>query len=163
MRKYLFIKLRSKSVGETVEISVVCPDDEETKVKEIVKLDDIKIKTFDNHTNKIKITDKIQITLDYPRLNDMFGVQNKNEIELVFHILNKCIKEIHNGDDIINRVDFSDAELENFIGQMTTSQFDLVTNFFNTMPKLSHSFTVKNPKTGVEGKVTVEGLQNFLG
>ena len=92
----------------------------------------------------------------------MLGLQNKNEIELVFDILSKCIKEIHNGDDIINRIDFSDTDLDNFIGQMTTSQFELVTSFFNTMPKLTHSITVKNPKTGVDGEVKVEGLQNFL-
>ena len=161
--EYIFIKLRSKSVGENVELSILCSDDEKTRVKQNIRLDEIKVKFFDNHTNEIKVTDNIKVILDYPKLNDMLGMEDKNELELVFHILHRCIKEIHNGDDIINRVDFSDADLEDFIGQMTTSQFDLITNFFNTMPRLSHSVMVKNPNTGVDGEVTVEGLQNFLG
>ena len=160
--EYIFIKLRAKSVGESVELSLVCPDDEETKVTQKINLDEIKVQFFEEHSKEIKVTDNVKLILDYPKLNDMLGLQNKNEIELVFHILSKCIKEIHNGDDIINRIDFSDTDLDNFIGQMTTSQFELVTSFFNTMPKLTHSITVKNPKTGVEGEVKVEGLQNFL-
>ena len=86
-----------------------------------------------------------------------------NETSQIFNMLNKCVQEIHFGDQIFNRVDISEKEITEFIDQMTSEQFESITNFFNTMPKLRHVIMVKNPKTQVESEVVVEGLASFLG
>ena len=111
--EYLFLRIRGKAVGETVELSVTCPDDEETKVRAKVNLDEINVQMTAEHTNEIKLSDNIKMFLRYPLLSDMKGVMGgAGDIERVFAILKKCINEIHHGDKIYNRVDITDKELE---------------------------------------------------
>ena len=93
--------------------------------------------------------------------NDLKRI-NYNQLKQVFDILKKCIWEVHHGDVIHNRVDVTDSDIEEFIDNFTTEQFEKVTQFFNTMPKLRHEVEVTNPKTKVKGKVIIEGLDNFL-
>ena len=162
--EYLFLRIRGKAVGETVELNVTCPDDDKTKVMTKVKLDDINVQMTAEHTNEIKLSDNIKMFLRYPLLSDMKGIiGDVNDIERVFAILKKCINEIHHGDKIYNRVDITDKELEEFIDSMTNEQLQSVMDFFDTMPKLRHSIKVTNPKTKVKSEVVVEGLQSFLG
>tara|TARA_E500000318_G_C3486785_1_gene182678 strand:- start:95 stop:802 length:708 start_codon:yes stop_codon:yes gene_type:complete len=162
--EYLFLRIRGKAVGETVELSVTCPDDEETKVRAKVNLDEINVQMTAEHTNEIKLSDNIKMFLRYPLLSDMKGVMGgAGDIERVFAILKKCINEIHHGDKIYNRVDITDKELEEFIDSMTNDQLQSVMDFFDTMPKLRHAVKVTNPKTKVKSEVVVEGLQSFLG
>ena len=162
--EYLFLRIRGKAVGETVELSVTCPDDEETKVRAKVNLDEINVQMTAEHTNEIKLSDSIKMFLRYPLLSDMKGViGDVGDIERVFAILKKCINEIHHGDKIYNRVDITDKELEEFIDSMTNDQLQTVMDFFDTMPKLRHAVKVTNPKTKVKSEVVVEGLQSFLG
>ena len=162
--EYLFLRIRGKAVGETVELSVTCPDDEETKVRAKVNLDEINVQMTAEHTNEIKLSDNIKMFLRYPLLSDMKGViGDVGDIERVFAILKKCINEIHHGDKIYNRVDITDKELEEFIDSMTNDQLQTVMDFFDTMPKLRHAVKVTNPKTKVKSEVVVEGLQSFLG
>ena len=162
--EYLFLRIRGKAVGETVELSVTCPDDEETKVRAKVNLDEINVQMTAEHTNEIKLSDNIKMFLRYPLLSDMKGVMGgAGDIERVFAILKKCINEIHHGDKIYNRVDNPDKDLEEFIDTMTNDQLQSVMDFFDTMPKLRHAVKVTNPKTKVKSEVVVEGLQSFLG
>jgi len=161
--EYVFLQLRAKSVGETAELRVKCPDDEETYANVKVKLDDVSVHMTADHTNVVNITDNIKIYLKYPVLNDMknLGDQTK-EIENVFGLLKTCIHEIHDGDTIYNKIDMSDQELEEFIDSLNTSQFENLMDFFKTMPKLRHAIAVTNPKTKKKGEVMLEGLDSFL-
>ena len=84
-------------------------------------------------------------------------------IDTPFKILSKCIDSIHYGDDVYQRIDISDKEIEGFIDQLTGEQFTEIMEFFNTMPKLRHIIEVTNPNTKVKSEVVLEGLQNFLG
>ena len=161
--EYIFLKIRSKSVGETVDLNITCPDDEITKVPVKIKLDDIQLMTHENHKTEIDITDTIKLHLRYPLLSDMEGVDSKNVIDTPFKILSKCIDSIHYGDDVYQRIDISDKEIEGFIDQLTGEQFTEIMEFFNTMPKLRHIIEVTNPNTKVKSEVVLEGLQNFLG
>tara|TARA_Y100000389_G_C17400452_1_gene485028 strand:- start:202 stop:909 length:708 start_codon:yes stop_codon:yes gene_type:complete len=162
--EYLFLRIRGKAVGETVELNITCPDDEKTKVRTKVNLDEINVQMTAEHTNEIKLSDSIKMFLRYPLLSDMKGViGDVGDIERVFAILKKCINEIHHGDKIYNRVDITDKELEEFIDSMTNDQLQTVMDFFDTMPKLRHAVKVTNPKTKVKSEVVVEGLQSFLG
>ena len=163
--EYIFLKLRSKSVGETVNLQITCPDDEKTVVPVKVKLDDIEVQMTDNHTNKIYITDSITLYMGYPKLSDLKNYDSDDSVQIqqMFNILNQCVKEIHYGDDIYHKIDITDKDLSQFIEQITTGQFEKVMEFFNGMPKLRHVIKVTNPNTKKKNEVVVEGLQSFLG
>jgi hypothetical protein len=96
-------------------------------------------------------------------LSDVVGMMSgATELDQVFHMLKNCVREIHYGEDIYNKVDITDDELDTFIDQMTSDQFEKVTEFFNTMPKIRHVIDVTNPKTKVKSEVLLEGLESFL-
>ena len=162
--EFIFLQIRAKSVGETAQLMLTCPDDNKTKVSVKLNLQEGAVQMTANHTNEIKISETIKIILRYPLLNDVKGILNSTkDIDMVFTVLNKCVHEIHHGEKIYNRVDISDEELNEFIDSMSAEQLQSVINFFEPMPKLRHVIKVTNPNTKVKGEVVVEGLSNFLG
>ena len=162
--EYVFIKLRSKSVGENVEVRLLCPDDDETYVTTKISLEDVSVSVGDEHTNKIQLTEKIKLVMKYPQIMDMKGLSfgEMKQFEMVFTILKHCIWEVHDGDTVFNKVDLKLKDLEEFIDSFDVSQLEEVMKFFNTMPKVTHTVKVKNPKTQVESDVVIEGLESFL-
>ena len=160
--EYVFLKLRTKSVGETAEIKVKCPDDNKTFVDVTIKLDEVAVHMTADHTNVVQLTDNIKMIMKYPLMNDMKGVDFDDGISGTFSLISKCVHEIHDGDNIHNRIDMTDIELNDFIDTMDTQQFEKIMDFFNTMPKLRHAITVVNPKTKKKGEVMLEGLDSFL-
>lgn len=161
--EYVFLQLRAKSVGETAELKVKCPDDEKTYVNVKIKLDEVSVQMTDNHSNEIIITDSIKIVMKYPVLDDMkIMSSNKKEMDNVFGLLKSCIYEIHDGDTVYNRVDMAEKEIEEFVDSLNTGQFESLMDFFKTMPKLRHPISVTNPKTKKTGEVILEGLDSFL-
>ena len=162
--EYIFLQIRGKSVGENVQLKLICPDDEETTVETEIDINDIAVQMTDNHTNEIKITDTVKIFLNYPLLRDMKGIlAETSQMQQIFSMLTKCVHEIHYGEQIFNKIDISEKDINEFIDQLTTDQFEGITNFFDTMPKLRHVIPITNPKTKVESEVVVEGLASFLG
>jgi len=161
--EYVFLQLRAKSVGETAKLKIKCPDDEKTFVDVEVKLDEISVQMTDDHSNEIKITDAIKIVMKYPVLNDMrkMGGADK-EVDNVFGLLKSCIWEIHDGDTVYNKVDMTAKEIEEFVDNLNTAQFESLMDFFKTMPKLRHAISVTNPKTKKKSEVMLEGLDSFL-
>ena len=161
--EYVFLKLRSKSVGETAKLKVLCPDDEETYGIVEVKLDEVDVQMTENHTNIVQLSDQIKMVKKYPQLKVMKLIPSTvTGIEQVFAILKYCIHEVHDGDKIYNRVDVGEKDIEDFIESFSTSQLESVINFFNTMPKLRNSIVFTNPKTKVKSDLVLEGLQSFL-
>ena len=161
--EYIFLKLRSKSIGSEVEMNVLCPDDNKTRVPIKINLDDVDVQMTTGHTNEVMLTEKMKLVLRYPILKDMGNIEGDTEVDRDFNILVKCIHEIHDGDKIYNAVDVTKNELITFVEQMTSGQLNLVMEFFEGMPKLRHVIQVTNPKTKKKGEVVVEGLQSFLG
>ena len=162
--EYIFLKIRSKSVGETQEIRVLCPDDGETYGNVTLNLDEIEVQMTEGHTNEINLTDKIKIIMKYPQLNDMRGLDSIDTVqtEQIFSIMKYCIWEVHDGDKVYNRVDISDKDIEEFIDSFDNQQLESILNFFQTMPKIRHPVKVINPKTKVESELVLEGLESFL-
>ena len=160
--EYLFLKIRGKSVGENVKVNVVCPDDKKTKVAVTINLKDITIQVDANHSNELKISDDIKIIMKYPILSDITAAESASETNKIFNIMNQCVHEVHDGDTIYHRVDMSDSDLTEFVDSFTGNQFEMVTQFFETMPKLRHAVNVTNPKTKVKSEVLIEGLEAFL-
>jgi hypothetical protein len=162
--EYVFLKIRGKSVGEKVQLNLICPDDGETSVPVELDLNDISVQMLEEHNNEIEINDDVKIIFRYPLLTDMVGMkEDTTDVEKVFYFLTSCIKSIHFGDDIYQKVDLKDKEIADFVDQMTGDQFELVTEFFNTMPKLRHMVEVTNPKTKKKNEILLEGLESFLG
>jgi hypothetical protein len=161
--EYIFLKVRGKSVGDKIELNVTCPDDEETAVPVTIDIEDIQVHMLEEHTNEVSISDTIKVILRYPVLSDMKNVKaSTNSVDRVFNILNNCITSIHFGDDVYERVDLTEKDINEFVDQFTSEQFDIMVKFFDTMPKMRHIVKVTNPKTKVESEVVLEGLESFL-
>ena len=163
--EYLFLNIRSKSVGETVEVNVTCPDDGETQVQMEIDLDSIKVKKNKSHRNTIKLDNDLSMKLKYPSL-DQFIESNfdsgMSEVSQSLSVISSCIDMIYNEEESWSASDSTKKELEEFLEQLNTKQFKQVEKFFDTMPKLSHTIVVKNPKTEVESEVVLEGLASFF-
>ena len=166
--EYLFLNIRAKSVGETVEVNVTCPDDNETQVEMSINIDDIKVKKTRGHKNIVKLDDDISMKLKYPSLNQFiennFEVNQANtgDIGQSLSMISSCIEMVYNQEESWEASDCTQKELSEFIEQMNTKQFKQIEKFFTTMPKLSHEIAVKNPNTGVESEVVLEGLASFF-
>ena len=161
--EYIFLKIRAKSVGEVIDLSVICPDDGVTSVVKRVNIGEIDLQISENHTNKIDITENIKLYLNYPILSDISIINDEDDTDTTFKMICRCFKELHSGDEVYHRVDIKDSDINEFLDQLNTEQFMGVTNFFETMPKLRHTIQVTNPKTNVTSEVLLEGLQSFLG
>ena len=160
--EYLFLKIRGKSVGDKVDLNLICPDDGKTQVKKTIDLEEVNIHMLENHTNEVEINDNVKIVFRYPILSDMKGIP-VSEVSTAFSVINACVHSIHYGDDVYQRADLKDEEVEEFIDSLTGDQFEKITEFFQTMPKLRHVVEVTNTKNKKKSEIVVEGLQNFLG
>ena len=164
--EYLFLNIRGKSVGEDVEVNIICPDDRETTVLVKINLDDIGVQKNENHSTKVKIDDEIMMEMKYPSLEQFiknnFDFNDKNAIEQSFDLISSCIDKIYTKEEVWTASDVSKKEITEFLEQMNSSQFKEIEKFFETMPKLSHKVTVKNPNTKVESEVVLEGLSSFF-
>ena len=160
--EYVFLKLRSKSVGSKIKLKVLCPDDQKTEVSIDIDLDEVECQMTEEHSNVIKVTDNVKMIMGYPKL---LHIKNMKEMTAkdMFKIISSCVYEIHDGDKIHNRVDIKDKELEEFVDQMNTEQLEGIMNFFETRPKIRHVVEVVNPKTKVKSNIEIEGVDNFLG
>jgi len=164
--EYLFLNIRGKSVGEEIEVNIICPDDEETQVPVTINLDDINVVKNEDHTNRIKLGDDLMMEMKYPSLDEFiknnFDFSDKNQMDQSFELIASCIDKIYSEDEVWATEDCTKKELNEFLEQMNSSQFKDIEKFFETMPKLSHKLKVKNPKTKKESEVVLEGLASFF-
>ena len=165
--EYLFLNIRSKSVGETIDVNIVCPDDNKTQVAVTVDVDSIKIKKDRKHKNVIKLDDNLSLKLKYPSMTQFIDSNfeskiDESEVKSTLDMIISCIDVIFNEEESWPASESTPKELEDFIDQLNTKQFKLIEDFFATMPKLTHTIKVKNPNTGVESDVKLEGLAAFF-
>ena len=164
--EYLFLNIRGKSVGEDLEVNIICPDDEKTQVPVTIALDEIEVQKDDNHTNKIKIDDSIMMEMKYPSLEQFiknnFDFNEKNMMDQSFDLIATCIDKVYTEDEVWTAADCTKKEMRDFLEQMNSYQFKEIETFFETMPKLSHTISVTNPKTKVKSDVVLEGLSSFF-
>ena len=164
--EFLFLNIRGKSVGEELEVNIICPDDEETQVPVVIDLDDIKVQKDENHTNKIKLDASLMMEMKYPSLDQFFksnfDFNEKNAMDQSFDLIAGSIDKIYTEDEVWATADCTKKEVKEFLESMNSSQFKKIESFFDTMPKLSHTIKVTNPKTKVESEVVLEGLASFF-
>ena len=163
--EYIFLNVRSKSVGETINVNIICPDDEKTSVEVPIDLESIKVKKDKSHTNIVKIDDNLSLKLKYPSM-DQFIESNfessDDTIKNTMKVITSSIDMIFSEEESWNASESTEKELEDFIEQLNSKQFQTIEKFFDTMPKLSHRVKVTNPKTNVESTVILEGLAAFF-
>ena len=164
--EYIFLQIRSKSVGEVSKLKILCKDDGETYANVEVDLTEIEVQVNDDHTNKIELTDEMGVIMRYPTI-DSFSTAGISDItaDNMLDVIVACIEKIYDkkGEEVYDSKDSSKKELMDFVEQMNTQQFQDVQKFFDSMPKLRHEITVVNPKTKVENKVALSGLNDFFG
>ena len=163
--EYLFLNIRGKSVGETVDVMITCPDDNETKVPVQINLDDIQIVKNDNHQRDIPLDDNLTMRMKYPAMGEF--VKNNFSVDMkvddTFDLVCSCIEQVFSEEESWAASDCTKKELHEFLEQLDSSQFKKIEQFFETMPKLSHSIKVTNPKTKVVNNIVLEGLNAFFG
>jgi len=165
--EYLFLNIRARSVGETVEVNITCPDDGETSVQMEIDIDAIKVQKDKNHKNIIKLDDNLSMKLKYPSLdqfveNNFEYNEDISDVNKSLSMITSCIEMVYDSEESWDAVDCTKKELEEFIEQLNTKQFKEIETFFTTMPKLSHTIKIKNPNTKVESEVVLEGLASFF-
>ena len=164
--EYLFLNIRGKSVGEVLDVNIICPDDGETEVEVKIDLDEIKVKKNDDHKRQIKLDDSIMMEMKYPSLEQFvknnFDLNDKNAMDQSFELIASCVDKIYSEDEVWAAADCTKKEMTEFLEQMNSSQFKEIESFFETMPKLSHTIKVKNPKTEKENEIVLEGLASFF-
>ena len=164
--EFLFLNIRGKSVGEELEVNIVCPDDEKTQVTVDINLDDIQVQKNEEHNKQIKLDENLMMEMKYPSLDQFiknnFDFNEKNQMDQSFQLIASCIDKIYTEEEVWATADCTKKEVNDFLEQMNSGQFKLIETFFETMPKLSHTIQVTNPKTKVESDVVLEGLASFF-
>ena len=164
--EYIFLQIRSKSVGEISNLKLLCPDDKKTYADVAVKLNEVKVQVGDNHTNKIDLGNGMGMIMKYPSIDSFkdSGIKDINPSNML-DVIATCILQIYEnkGEKTYDTKDQTKEEVNEFIESLNTKQFKDVQMFFETMPKLKHEITIKNPKTKVESKIMLNGLNDFFG
>ena len=164
--EFLFLNIRGKSVGEEIEVNLICPDDKETSVPVTINIDDIKITKDKDHTNKIKLDKSLMMEMKYPSLDEFiknnFDFTGDPDMDQSFDLIASCIDKIYTEEEVWSTADCTKKEVTEFLEQMNSRQFKGIEKFFTTMPKLSHSIDITNPNTGVKSTVVLEGLSSFF-
>ena len=165
--EYLFLNIRGKSVGEDIELNLICPDDEETTVPVTINIDDIKIQKDKSHNKQVKLDDNLMMELKYPSLDQFiknnFDFGENPGIDQSFELIATCIDKIYNEEEVWATSDCTKKEIVDFLEQMNSKQFKEIEKFFTTMPKLSHEVDITNPNTKVKSTIVLEGLSSFFG
>ena len=164
--EYIFLNIRSKSVGEVSKLKLLCPDDGKTYADVEVNLSEVKVQVGDDHTNKIELGNGMGMIMKYPTIDSFkeSGIRDINPNNML-EVISTCILQIYEeeGKKVYDTKDQTKKEVTDWIEQLNTKQFKDVQNFFDTMPKLKHEITIKNPKTKKESKIMLNGLNDFFG
>jgi hypothetical protein len=164
--EYLFLNIRGKSVGETAEVLITCPDDGQTQVPVSINLDDIQVKESDDHNRNIQIDENLSIRMRYPSIQEFiknnFIRNDEISVDDTFGVIISCIEQIYNEEESWATSDCTKKEITEFLESLSSKQFKKIEKFFETMPKLTHVIEVTNPNTGKENKIVLEGLTSFF-
>ena len=163
--EYLFLKIRAASIGETINLTVTCLDDNETQVDAEININDVEVIKLEGHDPKIMFDDNTGIVMKYPSMKEFVDrefLQKEMKTEEVYGFIADSIDQIFTEEEGFDSSTTTKKEFRTFVDSMTTKQFEKIQKFYETCPKLSHKFKVTNPKTGKESEYTIEGLQSFF-
>jgi hypothetical protein len=163
--EYVFLRIRSKAVGEMVEMVFTARDDNETQIPYTLNIEEVGVIKPEGHKKKIELSDDSGLIMKYPGFEQFVTsqiIQRDQNSEEVFDVIVNCVDQIYQGDEVWEAKTTPKKEIKEYLDALTSKQFEEIQKFFNTMPKVSHSFTLKNPNTGVDSTYVIEGLSNFF-
>jgi len=164
--EYLFLKIRGASIGEAIEMQVICKDDGKTKTTAVIDINEIEVDTSGKSDNKIMLSEDAGVVMKYPGVDTFIDVNFLDfdiNNEKIFEVMADSIDQIFDGEDIYDDSTTSKKEKIEFVQNLTRQQFERIEEFFENIPKLTCNFSAVNPNTGVKSDYTVEGLSNFFG
>ena len=164
--EYIFLQVRAKSVGEIAKFKIICPDDKKTYGDVEVDLSKVEVQVDDAHTNNIVLDEKrnLGVVMKYPNMKVLYSQEFKSlKYEDIINLIIGCVEYIYEGEKNYPVSESTIEELKDFFESLPQEQFGKIRKFFESMPRLRHETKVKNPKTGVESKITFSGLQDFFG
>ena len=165
--EYVFLQIRSKSVGEVAKLKVLCPDTKKDYAEVEVDLSTVDVQVDDEHNNKIMVDEekKIGVLMKYPTLASVDPTKDysKQNTKALFNVIGEGIYQIFEGDKVHMAKDYTKEELDQFVESLDSKSFKKIQRFYETMPKLMHEIEVENPKTKVKSKITLSGLSDFFG
>ena len=159
--EYIFLQIRSKSVGETSTIRVKCKDGKNYAQVE-VPLEEVNVEVDEKHTNKIEINKDIAVIMDYPKVDIQDSVVEGSEVVSFFNVIKQCIYQVIDGETVHEKTDMDDKDLDDFLGGLTNKHLVAFRSFFETMPKLKYEVKDKHPKTDKFETKVLEGMQSFF-
>jgi len=163
--EYLFLNIRAKSVGESIDLLVTCGDDGKTEVAVNVPINDIQVVKSEEHSTDIEIGGGYIVKMKYPSLNQFIETnftEDTDTVEQSFSIISSCIDMVYNDEEMFTAAECTKKELKEWVESLTSAQFAKIEKFFETMPKLQHTLKVVNPNTKKENTVVLEGLTDFF-
>ena len=131
-----------------------------------INLEEVKVKKNENHSPKIMIDDNVGIKLKYPDISLISPDGNKeklSEMDIGMNVIKNCIEMIFTNETVHEKGSFSEEELNDFIDSLNSEQFQKINEFFNTIPKLSHTVKYNCKTCGEEKETTIVGLNSFFG
>ncbi len=161
--EYAFLNIRGRSVGESVDVVITCPDDGETTVPVTIYLDEIKVIFDEKHSSNIKLDDTYSVKMKYPNMEQVMDADVDNiSVQQSLELIASCIDQIYSEEESFAASDSTLKELTSWVEDLEPKQFAKLETFFTTMPKLSHTIEVVNPETGKENSIVLEGLGSFF-
>ena len=164
--EYLFLNIRGKSVGESIELVVTCGDDNKTEVPVTVLIDDIEVSTNDEHDTDIELSDGYSVKMKYPSLSQFietnFNQDSEDAVEKSFEMIATSIDMVYNDKDMFAASECTKKELKEWVESLTSAQFQKIEKFFETMPKLTHTLEVVNTNTKKKNTIVLAGLTVFF-
>jgi len=163
--EYLFLKIRAASIGEVINLTVTCLDDNKTTVEAQVNINEVNVKKEKGHSTKILFDKNTGIVMRYPSMKEFVDrefLQKEMKTEEVYDFIADSIDQIFDAEEVYDKTTTTKKEFREFVDGLTTKQFEKIQQFYSTAPKLSHTFKVTNPNTGKESDYTIEGLQSFF-
>jgi len=164
--EYIFLQIRAVSVGETIEMNITCKDDGQTSVGYVLNLSEVAVIKPKDHSNKIMLSDTMGMIMKYPSFGDFVRTSILGEAptaDSVVEAMASCIDQIFDAEEVYDSSTTSKKEFIDWVEGLTNKQFEKVRQFFEDTPKLEHTFSLKNPNTGVVSEYTISGLTNFFG
>tara|TARA_R110002020_G_scaffold304159_1_gene519914 strand:- start:49 stop:756 length:708 start_codon:yes stop_codon:yes gene_type:complete len=158
--EYLFLNIRGKAVGDVSTISFEHGCGEVISVD--VDLSKVEIVNNENISDLVNLTEDIMIRLKPPSLDNVIGVANKNQIDVVMEIVRECLVEIIQGKDVFSAQDHTKEELDEFLNSLNSGQFQKIQTYYESLPKMKQDIEYTCPKCGETKKETLEGLASFF-
>ena len=158
--EYLWLNIRGKSVGEQIDLKLKCPDDDKQTVDYSLKIDDVKPDLNKKFERKIEFQKDYGVIMKVPTIKHISN--KKTLLDLSYGFVRDCIDQIYSGEEVFESADLSQKELDEYVNHLTTRQFNMIRKYFESLPVVSHLIKYKNPKSGKDFTMTLQGASDFF-